>query len=299
MGEAEEVVRDLFAAMSRGPTICRRNGASGLEPADAAAPRAADRRFHRRHDRPLRHGRARAAVRRDAGVAVAATGGRQEFSSPPRFRFAIRRRMNVFHAVHRSTSVAAVETLAQIRRPGRAARSLAHRGRAAARRRPRRSRHQRRDGAGQDAGLKPRDLAEKIAAELAKLRRSTGPRSPGRASSTSRSSRRSGARRWPMRSAKARPTAAATSAPASGQRRICLGQPDRADACRPLPRRGVRRCAGQSAGVRRLRGDARVLHQRCRRAGRCAGALGVPALPRGAGRDDRRDPGGALSRATT
>ena len=29
-----------------------------------------------------------------------------------------------------------------------------------------------------------------------------------------------------------------------GQCRICLGQSDRADACRPLPRRGVRRCAG-------------------------------------------------------
>ena len=32
------------------------------------------------------------------------------------------------------------------------------------------------------------------------------------------------------------------------------------------------------------RGDARILHQRCRRAGRRAGALGLSALPRGAGR---------------
>ena len=86
------------------------------------------------------------------------------------------------------------------------------------------------------------------------------------------------------------------SAPASGQCRVRLGQSDRADARRPLPRRGVRRCAGQSAGVRGLRGDARVLHQRRRRAGRCAGALGVPALPRGARREHRRDPGRALSR---
>ena len=81
-----------------------------------------------------------------------------------------------------------------------------------------------------------------------------------------------------------------------GQRRICLGQSDRADACRPLPRCRVRRRAGKPAGVCRLRGDAGILHQRCRRPGRCAGALGVPALPRGAWRGDRRDPGRALSR---
>ena len=37
-----------------------------------------------------------------------------------------------------------------------------------------------------------------------------------------------------------------------GQCRICLGQSDRADACRPLPRRGVRRCAGKPAGLRGL-----------------------------------------------
>ena len=58
----------------------------------------------------------------------------------------------------------------------------------------------------------------------------------------------------------------------SGQCRVRLGQSDRADACRPLPRRRVRRRAGQPAGLRRLRGDARVLHQRCRRAGRRARA---------------------------
>ena len=37
-------------------------------------------------------------------------------------------------------------------------------------------------------------------------------------------------------------------------------------------------------------GHARVLRQRCRRAGRCARALGLSALPRGTGRGYRRDP---------
>ena len=46
----------------------------------------------------------------------------------------------------------------------------------------------------------------------------------------------------------------------------------------------------------RLRRDARILHQRRRRAGRCARALGVPALSRGARRRHRSNPGGALSR---
>ena len=40
----------------------------------------------------------------------------------------------------------------------------------------------------------------------------------------------------------------------------------------------------------------RILHQRCRRPGRRARALGVPALPRGARREHRRDSGRALSR---
>ena len=84
-----------------------------------------------------------------------------------------------------------------------------------------------------------------------------------------------------------------------GQRRVRLRQPDRAHARRPLPRRGVRRCARQSARLRRLRGHARVLRQRRRRAGRRARPLGVPALPRGAGRGHRRDPRRASIRATT
>ena len=49
----------------------------------------------------------------------------------------------------------------------------------------------------------------------------------------------------------------------------------------------------QFAGYRR---HARILHQRRRRAGRRARALGVPALSRGARRGHRRDSGRALSR---
>ena len=48
--------------------------------------------------------------------------------------------------------------------------------------------------------------------------------------------------------------------------------------------------------VRRPRRHARILHQRCRRAGRRARALRVPALSRGARRGHRRDPGRPLSR---
>ena len=148
-----------------------------------------------------------------------------------------------------------------------------------------------------DAGLKPRDLAEKIAAELAQAARGDQDRDRGaglhqsdaRSGGVARGAGRHRPRRRGLRPRQHRRRQA-------GERRIRLGQSDRADARRPLPRRGVRRCARQSAGGRRLRGDARVLHQRRRRAGRCAGALGVPALPRGARRKHRRDPGGALSR---
>ena len=49
-------------------------------------------------------------------------------------------------------------------------------------------------------------------------------------------------------------------------------------------------------GLHRLCGDARVLHQRRRRPGRRARPLGLPALPRGAGRDISADPRRALSR---
>ncbi len=69
---------------------------------------------------------------------------------------------------------------------------------------------------------------------------------------------------------------------ARDQRRVRLGQPDRAAACGPYPRRGLRRRAGCAARLRRLRRHARILHQRRRRPGRRARAVGLPALPRGA-----------------
>ena len=80
-----------------------------------------------------------------------------------------------------------------------------------------------------------------------------------------------------------------------GQHRVRLGQSHRPDACGPWARRGVRRRAGQPARGRRARRDARILHQRCRRAGRRARPLGLPALPRGARARRRPGAGGALS----
>ena len=80
-----------------------------------------------------------------------------------------------------------------------------------------------------------------------------------------------------------------------GQRRVRLGQPDRSDACRPYPRRRVRRRAGLADGLLRLRRDPRVLHQRRRRPDRDARPVGVPALSRGA-RRGHRDPARPLSR---
>ncbi len=80
------------------------------------------------------------------------------------------------------------------------------------------------------------------------------------------------------------------------QRRVRVGQPDGAHACRPLPWRCIRGRAGQPLEVHRLRRHARVLHQRCRRPGRCARALRLSALSRGAGREHRRNPGRSLSR---
>ena len=86
---------------------------------------------------------------------------------------------------------------------------------------------------------------------------------------------------------------------ADGQRRIRLGQPDRADAHGPLPRRGGRRRARRAARVRRARGDPRILRQRRRRRRSDARPLGAPALPRGARRGrSARSPKGSI-RATT
>ena len=60
--------------------------------------------------------------------------------------------------------------------------------------------------------------------------------------------------------------------------RVRLGQPDRADACRPRARGGVRRCPGAHAGGDGLAGRARVLRQRRRAAGGRAGGQRLAAL---------------------
>ena len=146
-------------------------------------------------------------------------------------------------------------------------------------------------------GQNPRALAEKIAEALRSDPDVAGGRSgrPGLRQSADR--RRLLACRA-CRHPRCRPglRALADRRRPQGQCRICLGQSDRADACRPLPRRGGRRCARQPARLRRLRGHQGILHQRRRRADRRAGPLGDAALPRGAGRQDRRDPGRALPR---
>ena len=148
-----------------------------------------------------------------------------------------------------------------------------------------------------DAGKKPRELAEAIAGKLRAdpLIDKVDVAGPGFINLTLKPAAWIGALRAVLAAGSGlRPRQ--SRAGRAGQRRIRLRQSDRADACRPLPRRGVRRCAREPARLRRLRGDARILHQRCRRAGRRARALGVPALPRGARRRHRRDPGRALSR---
>ena len=155
---------------------------------------------------------------------------------------------------------------------GRAARRCArlcrHRGRAAARSDPRRPRHQRGDGAGQgrphEAARHRRQAGRRSSQAIRKSQKRRGRRA--RASSTSRSSPRSGTA-WCARSSK-QGAAYGRSAVGKGETvnvEYVSANPTGPDARRPLPRRGVRRRAGQSAGVRRLRRDARILHQRCRR----------------------------------
>ena len=163
-------------------------------------------------------------------------------------------------------------------------------GRAAARCEPWRSRDQRRDGAGQARRDQPARAgrgARRRTGEAGRGRRGRGRRAGLHQPAADR--RQPGATSWPRS-----PRAGADygrSTLGDGhhrQHRICLRQPDRADAHGALPRRGGRRCARQPARIRRAPGDPRILRQRRRRAGRRARPLGAPALPRGAGRGRRR-----------
>ncbi len=130
-----------------------------------------------------------------------------------------------------------------------------------------------------DAGKKPRELAEALAEKLRAdpLIEKVEIAGPGFINMTLKAQAWLGALRAAV-VAGADYGRSRDRAGREGQCRICLGQSDRADACRPLPGRGVRRRAGEPAGLFRPRRDARILHQRCRRAGRCAGALGISCV---------------------
>ena len=282
--------RPVRALCRARPPTCRRNG--GRAPDDHAAARARIADFIAGMTDRYAHGRAPAAVREYPGIALDAG------VAPPTGDLLSPRAHERFQALHRTCP-----RLPSIRWPRPAC----------SRRRPRLERivvEPPREAShgdlatnaamvlAKDAGLKPRDLAEKIAAELEKRPEiaKTEIAGPGFINLTlDPAVWREALATAIMRAGRITGEAQRRRRP-EGQCRIRLGQSDRADACRPLPRRGVRRCAGQPARVRGLRGDARVLHQRCRRAGRRARALGVPALPRGARREHRRDPGRALSR---
>ncbi len=69
---------------------------------------------------------------------------------------------------------------------------------------------------------------------------------------------------------------------APGERGVRVRQPDRADACRPLPRRRRGGRAGQPAGQGRLRRHQGVLRQRRRQPGGRPRLGGLLALPPGA-----------------
>ena len=152
-------------------------------------------------------------------------------------------------------------------------------------------------------GLKPRELADAHRGDAWRATRTSMPRrSPGPASSICGSSPPTGDGVLAVaRSPPAPTTAGATlGRGGEGQRRVRLGQPDRADACRPLPRRGVRRRARHRCST--LAGYAVTREYYINDAGAQVDLLArsaLPPLPRGARRDDRADPGRALSRATT
>ena len=189
------------------------------------------------------------------------------------------------------------------RRPGRGRRAagghrpVARRGRAAARCRPWRHGDQRRDGAGQgrrqEAARAGRGDRRKTARRRSRRQGRGGGPGLHQSDAQARGLDRGAAHGGPRRAAT---TAAATSAG---------GEPVNVEyvSANPTGPMHVGHCRGAVFGdalasllaFAGLRGDARILHQRCRRAGRRARALGLSALPRGAGRGHRRHPGGALS----
>ena len=205
--------------------------------------------------------------------------------------------MNVFQLFTEHVR-AAVSDAGQGRHFPEPARSGAHRGRAAARGEPRRSRHQRRDGARQ--GRRPEAPRSRREDRGGASQAARGDQGRHRGAGLHQPDARSGGvarARSPPSSRRARTTAAA---------HVGASKPVNVEyvSANPTGPMHVGHCRGavfgdalaNLLGGRGLCGDARVLHQRRRRAGRRAGALGVPALPRGARREHRRDPGGALSR---
>ena len=123
-------------------------------------------------------------------------------------------------------------------------RFLARRGRAAARCQPWRHGDQRRDGAGQ--GRQGKAARSRRADRGKAARRRSGRFRRGRRSRLHQSHPEAAglAGRAAHRAARGRGLRQKRDRPRrQGQCRIRLGQSDRADACRPLPRRGVRRCA--------------------------------------------------------
>ena len=104
-----------------------------------------------------------------------------------------------------------------------------------------------------DAGKKPRELAEAIAEKLRADRSiaNVDVAGPGFINLTLKPAAWIEALRRAV-AAGARYGAQRHRRRPAGQRRICFGQSDRPDACRPLPRRRVRRRAGQPAGLHRL-----------------------------------------------
>ena len=299
MAEAEEVVRDLFARFFVQPQRHAGGvGATGSRRRCAGA-RAPGRGFHRRDDRPLcaqpsTRGCFRKPVSFDLTGESCDSAARSKAEKSDMTDYS-----NIFATVLGRVHAATDALIAAGRA---AARSTS---RACVVEPPRDASHG--DMAtnaamvlAKDAGKKPRELAELIAEKLraddliAKVD-VAGPGfinlalKPAAWIDDAAQRDRGGRRLRPRRRRRRR----------AGQCRIRLGQSDRADACRPLPRRGVRRCAGEPARLRRLRGHARILHQRCRRAGRRARALGLScATARRSARTSARSRKGSIPATT-